>query len=327
MCDDRVMSLRRWFTPCRRAWLVTLLVTTLIAVGCGGGDDDGGTSDGAGGNGGDNGGDEALDLPECPVDALEQWDPAADGRIQVVLWHSLVAKTRDTLVSFAEEYNASQDKVTVTIESQGESYEELLRKYLQAIPTDDLPAIALLEDTVTQFMADSGTILPGQACFEASEISLDDYLPVAVDYYTVDGAFLPVALNPSTNLLYYNRAHFEAAGLDPDDPPQTLDELRAAAQAIKEAGVSDAPFVFNTQSWFVEHWLTGATAPVVDNENGRGDDGEGASAGAFDNESTAEIFAWLQGMADDGLMNPLPGTEGQVEHYFAIALGQSSMTL
>jgi sn-glycerol 3-phosphate transport system substrate-binding protein len=101
--------------------------------------------------------------------------------------------------------------------------------------------------------------------------------------------------------------------------------VRQAAQAIHDAGVVDKPLVMQMQPWFVEHWLTGAKASVVNNDNGRGD-ADGATAGAFDNDTTAEIFDWLQGMYDDGLLNAVPGTEGQVEHYFAMALGQASMT-
>ena len=33
---------------------------------------------------------------------------------------------------------------------------------------------------------------------------------------------------------YYNKAHFAAAGLDPEKPPTTLTELRAAAEALKK---------------------------------------------------------------------------------------------
>ena len=34
--------------------------------------------------------------------------------------------------------------------------------------------------------------------------------------------------------LHYNRALFEQAGLDPDNPPTTWDEVRTAAKAIKD---------------------------------------------------------------------------------------------
>jgi sn-glycerol 3-phosphate transport system substrate-binding protein len=288
------------------------LGVVLVAAACGGG----------GGGGGDNGGG-GGEAAACPVDALDDVDPA-EGKVEVVVWHSYVAETRDTLIALADEYNKSQDKVEVTIESQGESYEELLRKYTQGIPDENLPGIAILEDTVTQFIADSGTIVPGGSCFEAAGVSLDDYLPLAVDYYTVDGVFQGASANLSTIIMYYNREHFRQAGLDPDDPPGNLEELRATAEAIKAAGVTEKPLVMNMQPWFVEHWMTGEGAPIVNNENGRAEDG--ATEGAFDNETSTEILAWLQQMNADGLLNAVPGVEGQFEHYFAMALGSASIT-
>lgn len=306
-----------------RPLLALLVLLALVAAACGGDGGDGGSNtSGGGGNGGN--GDGGDDLPECPLEALESWDAGADGRVEVVLWHTLVAETRDTLVAMAEDYNASQDKVTVRVESQGQSYDELLRKYTQAIPTGDLPGLVALEDTVTQFIADSGTILPGQSCFEASGVSLDDFMPLAVDYYTVDGVFQPVSLSLSTIILYYNREHFTRAGLDPDAPPRTLGELRAAAEALQSAGVTQQPLVMNMQPWFIEHLLTGAGAPIVDDDNGRGE--VGATASAFDNDAATEVFTWLAGMQADGLLNAVPGTEGQFDHYFAVALEQASMT-
>ncbi|GAG36514.1 unnamed protein product, partial [marine sediment metagenome] len=208
----------------------------------------------------------------------------------------------------------------------GTAYEELLRKYRQGIPSGDLPTIAVMEDTNTQFLADSGTIVTGASCAEADDYTeFDDFLPGVIDFYSVDGVQQPSSFNVSTVLLYYNRDHFEAAGLDPDDPPETLDEVAEYARQIKEAGVTDQPLVLNMQPWFTEFWLTGAKEGLVDNDNGRGD-GE-TSAGAFDNEAALELFETFQSMQDEGLLNALPGIEGQFDHYFALGLEQSSMTV
>jgi sn-glycerol 3-phosphate transport system substrate-binding protein len=124
-------------------------------------------------------------------------------------------------------------------------------------------------------------------------------------------------------LVYYNRDHFEAAGLDPDDPPDTVEEMTEYARQIKAAGIVDKPVVLNMQPWFTEFWLTGATQGLVDNENGRGE-GDTA-AGAFDNEATRQLFGEFEVMLDEGLLDPVPGTEGQFDHYFAVGLQTSSM--
>ena len=41
--------------------------------------------------------------------------------------------------------------------------------------------------------------------------------------------------NTSGPVLYYNKKAFRAAGLDPEKPPTTLDEVRPAAEKIKAA--------------------------------------------------------------------------------------------
>jgi len=267
---------------------------------------------------------------ECPVDALDD----ADGPVDITVWHSYVGQTEQALTAIADRYNEAQDRVNVSIQSQGVGYIELQQAYERAIPADDLPAIAILEDTYTQSLADLGTVLPAAQCAAADGYEdYEEFLPIVTDYYSVPGTvngeetdvLLPGAVNLATALLYYNRDHFRAAGLDPDDPPETLDEVAEAARALRDAGVTEQPFVWNMQPWMVEFWLTGAGGPLVDNNNGR--DLEGAQAAAFDNPTTHRLYEFLAGMRDEGLINALPGTDGQFDHYFAMGLGQASMTV
>lgn len=259
-------------------------------------------------------------LPVCPLEALD----AASGRVEVVVWHSQVAKPLETIQALADEYNASQEKVNVRLESQGASYTELKRKFQAAVPTNDLPDLIVFDDTATQEMADSGVVLPGEACFAAAGDDLGSYSPMARSYYTVDEVLWPVTANLGGVLLYYNRDHFKKAGLDPDAPPQTLAEVRQAAETIKAAGVADKPVVHALESWKTEFWLTGAGAPIVDNDNGRGP-GTTESAALADNPAALELFTWFADMTADGLLAPVPATDGQIDQYLALASQGSSM--
>ncbi|MCZ7630628.1 MAG: extracellular solute-binding protein [Microthrixaceae bacterium] len=207
-----------------------------LAGACGGGGDDG--------DGSASGGDDS----KCPVDALEN----ADGKVEITVWSNFNALPRRTFEAMVKEYNTSQDRVVVDFQPQGVSFEEVLRKYKLAAEDDALPSLALLEDTTTQVMADSGTIIPGEACFDADpdgEAIKDDFLPIATASYSVDDQVLPVGFDVYTALIYYNRETFRAAGLDPDVPPTTLDEVRAAAQKIKDSGVGDKPVAVVAASW------------------------------------------------------------------------------
>lgn len=299
----------------RLSLLALLLVAALVAAACGGGGEE--TSEG-GGNGG------GGDLPTCPVDAIE----SADGVTEITVWHAWVGLTKRTLESIAEDYNASQDKVKVTVEAQG-NYEEMLAKYEAALADpDSLPDIVLSEDTTTQFMIDSGTILPAQSCLDADEEAkafYDQVLPAVISGYTVQDVLWPAAFSVSQAVLYANQTHFEQANLDPEALPTTLDELRATAEAIRDAGVPgvDKPLVARLDAWYLENMLTGVEQPIVNESNGR--DGL-ATESELLNESTTAVYEWMKAMYDDGLLNAIPYSQ-PYDQLFAMALGTSSMLI
>lgn len=334
-------------SPVTRRFLAVLLAFGLIAAACGGGDDDDtgsesvepddaaedssaeADSDGGddepdsdpaeeadgGGEVGEGGGEvdaglvETLGLPECPVGAHLD----ADGVVEIDFWHPFVAETEAAMQDLAAGFNASQDKIVVNVQAQG-SYSELLAKYRESINFDDLPGVAITDGQAFRDMVDSGSVLPAQSCVEADDFDLSDIDETVRGFYSIDGALYPSALVVSSPVLYYNRTSFEAAGLDPDAPPQTLAELRDAAQVLKDAGVASEPLSLLLQGWFVDTWLTGAGVPIVNADNGRA--GNATEANLVTPEAI-EIYTILQEMDQAGLIAPFSNTPGQFEHYFA----------
>jgi sn-glycerol 3-phosphate transport system substrate-binding protein len=297
-----------------RRTLGLVLASALLAAACGGGDGDDPETAAPDG--------EQPELPACPLEALE----AATGPVEVVVWHTQTARPLETLTALVAEYNGSQDKVRVRLESQGADYQEIQRKFNEALPSKQLPAVIVVDDTFTRSMADSGVVLPAQSCFEADGYDLDQLVETARSYYTIDGVLWAGTAGLGNVLLYFNRDHFRLAGLDPDDPPETLAEVREYAETIKAAGVADTPFVHEFGSWKTEFWLTGAGSSIVDNDNGRGSDQ--TTAGTLEgNEEALELLSWFQDMQDDGLLNPIPSSPGQIDQYLAIATGTSSMLI
>jgi sn-glycerol 3-phosphate transport system substrate-binding protein len=271
----------------------------------------------AGGGDGDGEG-SGPTLPDCPLDALED----ADGPVEIDLWHGLGAQPQVALNDLADEFNSSQDQVRVRILNQGTSYDEVFRKYVAAIPSGQLPAIAYLEDTTLRQLVDSGTVLPAEACEEADDFS-SGQLPVVRNYYSSEGIYWPGYTNVSSQVLYYNANHLRRAGLDPEAAPQTLEELRTTAEALKESGV-DRPLALILNAWHPESWITGAGETVVNEENGR--DGL-ADESTFDNPATHELYEWIDGMVEDGLLQGYSATAGQINHYLAVAQQRSSMLI
>jgi sn-glycerol 3-phosphate transport system substrate-binding protein len=300
--------------------LVVALAITLVAAACGG---DGGEDDARGG-GDSASGDAIAALADCPVGAHEE----GDDPVEVTVWHAYNALTQETLEQVAADYNRSQERVTVRVEAQG-TYEELLAKYETAIGDPrTLPDVIFSEDTTTQFMIDSGTVVPAASCIGSdpgAEEFFNDVVPSVTTAYTVQGALWPAAFGVSMPVMYVNDDHLRAAGLSDDDYPGTLDELRVAAERIRDAGLPgmDAPVVMTLNGWFLENWLTGAGELVVDRRNGR----EGlATSSEFDSPATLEAFEWIRSMSEDGLLKTFPAAGG-FDHYFSLARQNSSILI
>jgi arabinogalactan oligomer/maltooligosaccharide transport system substrate-binding protein len=65
--------------------------------------------------------------------------------------------------------------------------------------------------------------------------------------------------------LMYNKALFEEAGLDPEAPPTTWDEVREAAKALKSEADVDGIYL-NSGGYFLLPFLYGEGADLVDSE-------------------------------------------------------------
>lgn len=310
-----------------RLALVSLATLGLIGSACGGGtkDDSAGPKD-TGGNGSS-----LVNAADCPVKALDD----AKSPVEITVWHAWLGKARKNLEDLADKFNKSQNKVVVHVESQGSGYEEMHKKYTDAMATPEaLPDFILSQDTNTQFMIDSGTVIPAAACVAAdpdTKAVYADFNPAVVSAYTVEGIMWPATFHVSQPVLYINRNHFKAAGLDPDNPPKTLAEVRAAAEAIMAAKANGAPelktverpMVLRLDSAWMENWVTGAGEEMVNNDNGRSGL---ATKAEMMGPKVKESFEWLKKMADDKLLNPIPFTN-QFGQLFAMALQQSSILI
>ncbi len=127
------------------------LTLAMIAASCGGGGSE------EGGGGGDS---SSTGLADCPFDALE----SADGPIEINMWHTEIGLNLKALEKIVTRYEESQDKVRIKLQFQG-TYEEQLKKFEEASgDPSSLPDIVSPDDTVTQYMADSGTVIPEKSC-------------------------------------------------------------------------------------------------------------------------------------------------------------------
>lgn len=127
-----------------------------------------------------------------------------------------------------------------------------------------------------------------------------DMLEKFAEFGKVDGTAYGVPFVSSARALFYNKDLFTKAGIA--EPPKTWDELKAAAEKLKAAGVTQ-PFGLPLGQEEAQGesflWFLG---------NGGGYK-DASGKWAINSPQNIETFAYIKGLVDAGLTTPNPGTK------------------
>ena len=247
------------------------------------------------------------------------------GTVTIDLWHSEAAANADTLERLASRYNSSQDEVRVQPVFEG-SDEELMAKLVTSLASGQVPAIALLSEPDTQKMIDSGAVAPVQDFVDSESYDLSDVDQKATQYYTSQRKLWAMPFCTAMSLLYYNKVTFREVGLDPEKPPQDLEELRQYSEKILKRDASGnvvrSGIAIDVQDW-TERILAEHGDLFADNNNGR--DGR-ASKVLFDNDTGRWFFQWWHDMVDEGLAFNVGRNPTYADGFLAIVSDRAAMT-
>ncbi|MGC8780810.1 MAG: extracellular solute-binding protein, partial [Anaerolineae bacterium] len=173
------------------------------------------------------------------------------GRVVVEFWYGLGKPLGDVLVSIVMDFNKSQDKYYVDPIYKG-GYADTMNAAIAAFRAGKAPHIVqMFEVGTATMMAAKGAIKPVYQLAQETGWNLDPniYIPAVRGYYSEGDKMISMPLNSSTPILYYNKDAFKKAGLDPDKPPQTWAEVRAAAKKLVESGATKCGFTFEWPTW------------------------------------------------------------------------------
>ncbi|SES35545.1 carbohydrate ABC transporter substrate-binding protein, CUT1 family [Tranquillimonas rosea] len=198
----------------------------------------------------------------------------AAAQTEITWWHAMGGELGTKLEEIVQGYNDSQDQFEVSPVYKG-TYTETMTAAISAFRAGEQPDIVQVFEVGTgTMMAAQGAIYPVYELMEDTGQSFDPeaYLPAVVGYYTdTDGNMLSMPFNSSTPILYYNKAVFEEAGLDPEQPPETWSEVEEASRRIMESGAAECGFTSGWISWIqLENFSAWHDLPIGTQQNGFG---------------------------------------------------------
>jgi multiple sugar transport system substrate-binding protein len=209
-------------------------------------------------------------------------------------WASAEGATRPGIEKVIANFEAANPDIEIRSESI--SFSEIARQLVLRVRAGNPPDVAQVAGNDTILLAASGGLEP-----------LDDYLgeelkgrlkPAAVATLEVDGALMAFPWNQAPAGLWYNRAILKQAGLDPDQPPRTIDELMAAMAAIKQSQPDVIPLGLDTtnrafsmsSNW---PWMRAFGAKPV-----------GADATGAESPEMKAYLQWMRELAQKGYIEP-----------------------
>jgi sn-glycerol 3-phosphate transport system substrate-binding protein len=176
---------------------------------------------------------------------------SAQAATEIQWWHSMTGALGDRVNDIATKFNASQSDYKVVAVFKG-SYPESMTAAVAAFRSGKAPHILqVFEVGTATMMAGRKAIKPVYEVMAQAGEKFDpkSYMPAVASYYSdTQGRMLSMPFNSSTPVFYYNKDAFKKAGLDPNKPPKTWDEVQEAALKVKDAGMACA-FTTGWQSW------------------------------------------------------------------------------
>ncbi|WP_253738313.1 extracellular solute-binding protein [Halohasta salina] len=239
----------------------------------------------------------------------------------VEFWHAMGGEKGLLLEELIREFEEQADGIHINATSKG-SYRGTLESTLSAAEKGSPPVLAQIYEIGTARAMDSGAFTPVEGVLP-NRVSMRDYVDPVLSYYRTNGRLNSMPFNSSVPVLCYNEAAFQQAGLDPNNPPTTFEEVTDAAQQLVDQGVAEKGITFANYSWFVEQWFATAGQEIVNKKNGRAGTPDEAY---FDSEAAQEIYGWWTNLDEQGLYHN-PGMEARGKAKKAFYEGTAPMVI
>src|SRR4030066_495387 len=225
---------------------------------------------------------------------------------------------------FIENFNATNDKnITVNQVSYGGNYAQLNMSLQSSLAAGIYPGVIQVSYAALNYFAenfpqhtDLETIINEYAP-QDSDFLDNKYNPLVIELArSANGRLLGLPYGFSVPLTYYNKDIFREAGLDPEDPPETWQEVYEYCVKIKEETGKYGMFIqfFPDTYCIIPLFLSNGIDSMFE------PDGNGGYKTTFNNQKAIEAWTTIQDLTLDGLNANLAHEEG-TSGFFAGEIG------
>ena len=221
---------------------------------------------------------------------------AADGKVTVTFanWAAAEGTTKPAIDEVIADFEKAHPDIQ--IKSEAISFSEIARQLALRVKSGNPPDVAQLAGNDTFVIAATGKLEP-LATYVSADLKAR-LKPDAVNGLLYQGNLiaLPWTLAPAG--FWYDKSVMSKAGLDPEKPPRTIDELTAAMAAIRKSQPDVIPLALDTTNRpfsLQSNWPWMATFGAVP---------IGSVKDRADSPEMKRYLAWMRDLAKKGYIDP-----------------------
>lgn len=188
-------------------------------------------------------------------------EPATeDGPVELQLLFPIAVggPLTEVMDKLVDRYEDTHENVTVEAVYSG-TYGDTMTKARAQFKANQPPDLLIASSVELFNLRDADMIESIDDVLAGTDLSwIDDFYPALMANSQFDGKTWGIPFQRSTIVQYYNKDAFVAAGLDPEKPPATWEELESDALAISKAGA--ATYGLQIPSDAFGDWLFAALA-------------------------------------------------------------------
>lgn len=180
--------------------------------------------------------------------------PKLDNRVHVSYWEKWNGFEFDAIKAVVDKFNKSQDRITVDILSISNIENKTTLAVSGGVPPD---LAGLYGYNIPQYV-DNNAIMPLDDMAREAGIKKEQYVPIYWDACFYQNKLVALPTAPAANALHYNVDMMIKAGLDPQKPPQTIEELDAMADKLTQKSgkkIKVAGFMPGEPGWWNWSWV------------------------------------------------------------------------
>ena len=223
------------------------------------------------------------------------------GKTTIEYWHvNAESFGGQTVKQLVDQFNKENPDIEVVAKYNPDMYKGLTQNLQASMASGKNPDVVQMGYSYLNYAGDNlkyvdiQDLINKQAPEDKTYLQ-DNFLPNILNLATTDGGKqigLPYSM--SVPVLYYNPDLFKQAGLDPNQPPKTWQEVTEYAKTIKEKT--------NTVGFFMQEYADNwAQQALIESNGGQMlTKKDGKTVAAFDSPEAAQAYQVLADMVKDG---------------------------